>query len=134
VLLIIAEAPQPVHQNDAERILYALESMRKTPLTEARTSTSSFGSMPPDLVGSSSRSLRKAISVPLATAQAGDTARQRREKDRLGDDYNVMISPYGRRKAVERDQRDQRLDRSHSEMDEGDYFIWNARHWSTADC
>jgi nucleoporin NUP1 len=113
------EAPQPVHKNDAERILFALESMRKTPLTEARSSTSSFGEMPPDLVGSSSRSLRKAISVPLATAQAGDNARSRRDKERLGEDYNVMISPYGRRKAVERDERDKRKERSRSEMSQG---------------
>lgn len=76
--------------------------------------------MPPDLVGSSSRSIRKAISVPLATSQAGDSARSKREKERLGEDYNVMISPYGRRKAVERDQREQRAERSRSGMDEGE--------------
>lgn len=77
--------------------------MRKTPLTEARSSTSfssDFG-LPPELVGSSSRQLRKAINVPLATAQAGESAKRRRDRDRLGEDYNVMISPYGRRRQVD---------------------------------
>jgi nucleoporin NUP1 len=103
-LTIAAEQPKPVHQNDAERILFALESMRKTPLTEARSSTSftSGSSLPAELIGSSSRQFRKSINVPLATAQAGESAKQRRDKERLGDDYNVMISPYGRRKQVDR--------------------------------
>ncbi|RSH85244.1 hypothetical protein EHS25_005051 [Saitozyma podzolica] len=98
-----AEQPKPVPSNEAERILFALESMRKTPLTEARSSTSfssDFG-LPPELVGSSSRQLRKAINVPLATAQAGESAKRRRDRDRLGEDYNVMISPYGRRRQVD---------------------------------
>ena len=102
-----AEAPKPVHQNEAERILFALESMRKTPLSDARK-TPSFDTIPPELVSSSSRQLRQAINVPLATAQAGDSARQRRDRERLGGDerVSVMISPYGRRKVVDREVRD----------------------------
>lgn len=110
-LTTVAEQPKPVHSNDAERILHALESMRKTPLTEARSGTA----LPSELVGSSSRQLRKAINVPLATAQAGDSAKRRRDKERLGEDFNMMVSPYGRRKQTKR------VERSGSAMDEGEY-------------
>lgn len=89
--------------NQAERILSALESMRKTPLADARKETQETS-----LIGSSSRQIRRAINVPLATAQAGESARQRRDKERLGGDerVSVMISPYGRRRAVESEQRE----------------------------
>lgn len=116
-----AEIPKPVHQNDAERILFALESMRKTPLTDARKSASSSSSaLPPDLVGSSSRQLRKAISVPLATPQAGESAKQRRDRERLGDDkVSVMISPYGRRREVDRSTRVARRERNTEDRESG---------------
>ena len=122
---VVAEPPKPVHQNEAERILFALESMRKTPLTEARTSSSTFGStssFPSDLIGSSSRQIRKAINVPLATAQAGDTAKRRREKEWLGEEYHVMISPYGRRIQADKAVRDVRRARSGSEMEHGTFI------------
>lgn len=81
--------------------------MRKTPLTDARKSQP-VDTLPSSLIGSSSRQIRRAINVPLATAQAGESARQRRDKERLGGDerVSVMISPYGRRRAVESEQRE----------------------------
>lgn len=81
--------------------------MRKTPLEDARKSTAS-SSFPSALIGSSSRQIRRAINVPLATAQAGESARSRRDKDRLGGDerVSVMISPYGRRRAVDSEMRE----------------------------
>ena len=102
----LAEIPA-VQPNQAERILFALESMRKTPLADARKETHT-DTLPASLIGSSSRQIRRAINVPLATAQAGESARQRRDKERLGGDerVSVMISPYGRRRAVESEQRE----------------------------
>ncbi|WRT70661.1 uncharacterized protein IL334_007659 [Kwoniella shivajii] len=99
-----AQAPPAIHKNEAERILYTLESMRKTPLTDARK-----GDLPP-LVGQSSRTMRKTINVPLATAAAGVSAKSRRDKDKLGGDdrVSVMISPYGRRKVADQEARDER--------------------------
>lgn len=122
------EAPKPVHQNEAERILFALESMRKTPLSDARK-TPSYDTLPPDLVGSSSRQLRQAINVPLATAQAGDSARQRRDKERLGGDerVSVMISPYGRRRVVDQESRD----RNRQTGSENREFACACRHSKT---
>ena len=81
--------------------------MRKTPLADARKLPPS-SSLPASLVGSSSRQIRRAINVPLATAQAGDSARARRDKERLGGDerVSVMISPYGRRRAVDSELRE----------------------------
>ena len=71
--------------------------------------SSSTTILPPDLIGSSSRQLRKAISVPLATAQTGESARQRRDRERLGETgVSVMISPYGRRRQVDQASRDAR--------------------------
>ena len=104
------EVPKPVHQNDAERILFALESMRNTPLANARNPTAfSDGSLPSDLIGSSSRQLRKAISVPLATAQTGENFRHRRDRERQADKgVSVTISPYGRRREVDLATRDAR--------------------------
>ncbi|WVQ85907.1 hypothetical protein IAT38_008075 [Cryptococcus sp. DSM 104549] len=97
-----SQLPEPVHKNEAERILHTLESLRKTPLSEARREA-------PTLVGQSSRTLRKTINVPLATAAAGDSARLRRDKERLGDSsLSVMISPYGRRKVADKEARDAR--------------------------
>ena len=120
-----AELPKPVHQNDAERILFALEAMRKTPLTDARKSSmfaSSSDSLPPELVGSSSRQLRKAISVPLATAQSGESAKQRRDRERLGEkNVSVMISPYGRRRQVDSELRDARREERRLEGDRGEF-------------
>lgn len=102
----LADIPA-VQPNQAERILFALESMRKTPLTDARKSQP-VDTLPSSLIGSSSRQIRRAINVPLATTQAGESARQRRDKERLGGDerVSVMISPYGRRRAVESEQRE----------------------------
>jgi hypothetical protein len=77
------EPTQPLLQNDAERILHALESLR-TPLTDAR----------------SSAELRKAVNVPLASAStSGDI---QRSKKRTPSSSSVMISPYGRRREKER--------------------------------
>jgi nucleoporin NUP1 len=103
---VLADIPA-VQPNQAERILFALESMRKTPLADARKSQP-VDTLPASLIGSSSRQIRRAINVPLATAQAGESARQRRDKERLGGDerVSVMISPYGRRRAVESEQRE----------------------------
>ncbi|WWC92241.1 uncharacterized protein L201_007195 [Kwoniella dendrophila CBS 6074] len=99
-----SQAAPAIHKNEAERILYTLESMRKTPLTDARK-----GELPP-LIGQSSRTMRKTINVPLATAAAGDSAKQRRDKERLGGDdrLSVMISPYGRRKVSDQQAREER--------------------------
>ncbi|ODN82971.1 hypothetical protein L202_01212 [Cryptococcus amylolentus CBS 6039] len=97
-----AQHPNPIHKNEAERILYTLEAMRKTPLTDARK-----GNLPP-LLGQSSRTLRKTINVPLATAAAGESAKQRRDKERLGDSVSVMISPYGRRNVADREAKEVR--------------------------
>lgn len=112
-----AEAPRLPQQNDAERILCALESMRKTPLIDA-----SAPGLPSALVGSSSRNLRKAIAVPLATSQASENARSKRHGgDWMQDSVSAMISPYGRRKAVEQVARDERRAarrREESEMSE----------------
>ncbi|WVQ70716.1 hypothetical protein IAR50_000238 [Cryptococcus sp. DSM 104548] len=95
-----SQHPNPIHKNEAERILYTLEAMRKTPLTDARK-----GDLPP-LLGQSSRTLRKTINVPLATAAAGESAKQRRDKERLGDSVSVMISPYGRRNVADREAKE----------------------------
>lgn len=103
-----ADSQPPVHQNEAERILFALESLRKTPLSDARKPWSE-GPLPSDLVGASSRSIRKAVQVPLATAQAGASAKQRRDRDRLGDErLSVLISPYGRRLQADQSLREAR--------------------------
>lgn len=81
--------------------------MRTTPLADARKSTPST-TFPSALIGASSRQIRRAINVPLATAQAGESARQRRDKERLGGDdrVSVMISPYGRRRAADSEMRE----------------------------
>ncbi|KAK8850492.1 hypothetical protein IAR55_004410 [Kwoniella newhampshirensis] len=98
-----SKTPQPVHKNEAERILYTLENMHKTPLTNARKIEA------PQILGQSSRTIRKTINVPLATAAAGDSAKQRRDKERLGDEkLSVMISPYGRRKVADQIAKDAR--------------------------
>ncbi|KIR42422.1 nucleoporin nsp1 [Cryptococcus deuterogattii 99/473] len=98
-----SQKPAPVHKNEAERILHTLETMRKTPLTDARK-----GDIPP-LLGQSSRTLRRSINVPLATAAAGESARQRKDKERFGDlGVSVMISPYGRRRVADREEREVR--------------------------
>ena len=99
--------------------------MRKTPLADARkSSTYPSNTLPPDLIGSSSRQLRKAISVPLATAQAGETAKHRRDSDRLGDkSLSVMISPYGRRIEVDRALRDARRSEQSQERESGSYTL-----------
>ncbi|KAK4687194.1 hypothetical protein P7C73_g2935, partial [Tremellales sp. Uapishka_1] len=113
-------APKPIPKNDAERILQALEEMR-TPLEDARkgslvASSSNHRSLPVELIGASSRQIRKAVNVPLATAQAGETARKRREKERLSDSSSVMISPYGRRRQADRSQQAEKRERKQSEM------------------
>ncbi|OWZ69448.1 hypothetical protein AYX14_05181 [Cryptococcus neoformans] len=98
-----SQRPAPIHKNEAERILYTLEAMRKTPLTDARK-----GDVPP-LLGQSSRTLRRSINVPLATAAGGESARQRKDKERFGDlGVSVMISPYGRRRVADREAREVR--------------------------
>ncbi|WVR08567.1 hypothetical protein IAU60_005622 [Kwoniella sp. DSM 27419] len=99
-----AHAPPAVHKSEAERILFTLESMRKTPLADARK-----GDLPAS-IGQSSRTIRKTINVPLATAAAGDSAKHRRDRERLGGDdrVSVMISPYGRRKVADQSARDAR--------------------------
>ncbi|WVQ63325.1 uncharacterized protein L199_001477 [Kwoniella botswanensis] len=109
-----AQAPPAIHKSEAERILYTLESMRKTPLTDARK-----GELPPVTIGQSSRTMRKTINVPLATAAAGDSAKQRRDKDRLGGDdrVSVMISPYGRRKVADQQAREERRSRMAEDRD-----------------
>jgi hypothetical protein len=114
---ILADIPA-VQPNQAERILFALESMRKTPLADARKSQP-VDTLPASLIGSSSRQIRRAINVPLATAQAGESARQRRDKERLGGDerVSVMISPYGRRRAVESEQRERSVATGEPEYD-----------------
>ncbi|WWC72542.1 uncharacterized protein I206_106504 [Kwoniella pini CBS 10737] len=111
--LRLSQAPPAVHKSEAERILHTLESMRKTPLTDARK-----GDVPP-LIGQSSRTMRKTINVPLATAAAGDSAKQRRDKDRLGGDdrVSVMISPYGRRKVADQQVRDDRRSKMAEDRD-----------------
>ncbi|WWC65089.1 uncharacterized protein I303_107703 [Kwoniella dejecticola CBS 10117] len=108
-----SQAPPAIHKSEAERILHTLESMRKTPLTDARK-----GEVP-SIIGQSSRTMRKTISVPLATAAAGDSAKQRRDKDRLGGDDRVslMISPYGRRKVADQQARDDRRSRMAEDRD-----------------
>ena len=100
-----------VGKNEAEKILFALEASRHTPLKSADSAAAIVpgGSIPADLVGASSRTLRKAISVPLATAMAGDTARGRREKERAEDKgrgVSAVISPYGRRRQVDEAHRE----------------------------
>ncbi|KAL7422814.1 hypothetical protein Q5752_002110 [Cryptotrichosporon argae] len=121
-----AEVPKPVQQNDAERILFALESMRKAPLIDAsQTRAPIVNSLPAELVGSSSRSIRRAIAVPLATAQAEENVRKagaaavaRRNPSNWDPEASVsnMISPYGRRKHVERAAREERRERTASEL------------------
>ena len=98
--------------------------MRRTPLTDGRKYSSYPGSaLPPDLVGSSSRQLRKAISVPLATAQAGESAKHRRDRERPGEQgVSVMISPYGRRREVNRATRDTRRDDLSRDSGSGQLF------------
>ncbi|ORX41071.1 hypothetical protein BD324DRAFT_654664 [Kockovaella imperatae] len=100
-------AAKLVGKNEAERILFALEAQRSTPLRSASPIVPG-GSLPPELIGASSRTLRQAISVPLATAMAGETARGRRDKDRSENKASMMISPYGRRRQVDDATRDQR--------------------------
>ncbi|AAW41168.2 nucleoporin nsp1, putative [Cryptococcus deneoformans JEC21] len=108
-----SQRPAPVHKNEAERILYTLEAMRKTPLTDARK-----GDIPP-LLGQSSRTLRRSINVPLATAAGGESAKQRKDKERFGDlGVSVMISPYGRRRVADREAREVR---KHSRMESQEY-------------
>ncbi|WWD20674.1 hypothetical protein CI109_105150 [Kwoniella shandongensis] len=108
-----SKAPQPVHKNEAERILYTLENMHKTPLTNARKADL------PQILGQSSRTIRKTINVPLATAAAGDNAKSRRDRERLGDEkVSVMISPYGRRKVADQIAKDARRQRSNGEHDQ----------------
>lgn len=119
------ESAHDVHQNEAERILHSLQSSRRAaPLEQARVphDTSVAVPIPLELIGASSRALRKAISVPLATSQSGESARQRRERERLGDNHNIMISPYGRTKVAHREEQKRRQERSASVMDEGEYI------------
>lgn len=130
---ISAEAFKPVHQNDAERILFALESIRKTPLTDARKS-SSFNNnpLPPELIGSSSRQLRKAISVPLATAQAGENAKNQRHRERLGENHvSVMISPYGRRREMDQATNDARRNKQRQDGGSGQSLRTTVEHGLT---
>lgn len=108
-------AKQPTHKNDAERILFALESMRSTPLADARKTAPSTSQ---NLVGASSRALRTAINVPLSTSQAEEGQRSRHARERLGETpVSTMISPYGRRRQQDKVNRDARRDRT-AEMEE----------------
>lgn len=106
-----AENPGPVGANEAERILFALENRRNTPLQSARSSAVPFsqgGPFPAELVGASSRQIRKAINVPLATAQSRETLKSKMEKELKADrerGVSVLISPYARRKAAEEELR-----------------------------
>ncbi|WVN89751.1 uncharacterized protein L203_104981 [Cryptococcus depauperatus CBS 7841] len=108
-----SQQPALVHKNEAERILYTLEAMRKSSPGDAHKD-----SLPP-LLGQSSRTLRRNINVPLATAAAGESARQRRDKERLGErGVSVMISPYGRRRIADKEARDVHR---RSQTQEGEY-------------
>jgi nucleoporin NUP1 len=109
-----AENPGPVGANEAERILFALENRRNTPLQTARAAAVPFsqgGPLPAELVGASTRQIRKAINVPLATAQTRETLRSKREKELQEDrqrGVSVLISPYGRRRQAEEELRSAR--------------------------
>jgi len=106
-----AQSNTPVGANEAERILFALENRRNTPLQAARTSAIPFtqgGPFPHDLVGASTRQIRKAINVPLATAQTRETLKNQREKEIQEErqrGVSVVISPYGRRRQADEDLR-----------------------------
>jgi nucleoporin NUP1 len=109
-----------VGSNEAEKILFALEHRRSTPLQSAKSAVpfSQGGPFPAELVGASTRQIRKAINVPLATsitARAGETARSRREKELAADrerGVSVLISPYGRRRQAEQEKREIRRSQS----------------------
>ncbi|EKD03413.1 nucleoporin nsp1 [Trichosporon asahii var. asahii CBS 8904] len=103
-----AEKPKPVAQNEAERILFHLEALRKPTKIEKKTPAPSTG-LPPSLIGSSSRQLRKAISVPLATQADKEKTKKKHGSEWLADKaISAMISPYGRRRAVDELARSQR--------------------------
>ncbi|BEJ11335.1 hypothetical protein CspHIS471_0107570 [Cutaneotrichosporon sp. HIS471] len=103
-----ASVPKPAPKNDADRILEALEA--------SRHATSSL--LPPQLVGASTRQLRKAIAVPLATS-ASTSERKGHKAEWLshGGGISSAISPYGRRRAVDMQAREQRSELRAAESD-----------------
>ena len=110
-----AEEPPNRGANDAEKLLFALENRRNTPLQAARSSALPFsqgGPFPHHLVGASTRQIRKEINVPLPTAHARETVRGLREKDLQEErerGVSVLISPYGRRRAADEELRAARI-------------------------
>lgn len=122
-----AENSGPVGANEAEKILFALENRRNTPLQSARSAAVPFsqgGPFPVELVGASSRQIRKAINVPLATAQSRETLKSKMEKELRADrerGKSVLISPYARRRAAEDELRAarvaERMERDKEERD-----------------
>jgi nucleoporin NUP1 len=111
-----ASVPKPAPKNDADRILEALEASRQA--------TSSL--LPPNMVGASTRQLRKAIAVPLATsASASELKGHKAEWLSHGGGVSSAISPYGRRRAVDIQAREQRreLRAAESETDVSDMDV-----------
>ena len=100
---------QEVQQNEAERILMGLQSARSGPLDRARTEQS----MIPSILGSSARDLRHAIEVPMAARQTAE----RRAKERLGDNHNSAITPYGRIERKYKEQQQKRREESQMSVD-----------------
>lgn len=96
-------AAKPAPKNDADRILEALEASRQA---------TSSALLPASLVGASTRQLRKAIAVPLATsASASERKGHRADWLSHGGGVSAAISPYGRRRAVDMQAREQRRER-----------------------
>ncbi|GMK54729.1 hypothetical protein CspeluHIS016_0113150 [Cutaneotrichosporon spelunceum] len=103
-----ASVAKPAPKNDADRILEALEASRQA--TSSR--------LPPNLVGASTRQLRKAIAVPLATsASAAERKGHKAEWLSHGGGVPSAISPYGRRRAVDLQAREQRRELRAAESD-----------------
>lgn len=67
--------------------------------------------------------------MPLATSQAGDTAKARRERERGEDkDLSIMISPYGRRRQVDKAAREARMESEAGESESGELRVIFAEH------
>ena len=102
-----SQAPQ-VHQNEAERILAGLYADRGVNPSTPAVST--------DMLGASSRELRKAIQVPMVARQTAD----RRRQERLGENHNPMISPYGRTQSVFREVQQKRREQTREPSEIGE--------------
>jgi nucleoporin NUP1 len=100
-----APLKQEVHQNEAERIFMGLQASSNVATGRAK---STDAGIPMDMLGASSRDLRKAIKVPLVARQTAE----KRQRERLGDNHNVLISPYGRTQSVHREEQQRRREQS----------------------